>query len=249
MNSQTVVERAVKEFSQKDVNLIFGHGHEFDEYFTKISQKYPDIHFITFNGDAKNANVTNLNFEAYAMGFFAGMVAGHMTKTNHIGILPAFEWQSEVKGFYDGAKFQNDQVQIEVNYVYDFDDDERALQILDKMMANNCDIIYPAGDGYSVPVIEKIKEKGLYAIGYVSDQSDLGNNTVLTSTIQDFDVLYEMIAEKFNKGEMESGNLSYGFDDDAISLGPFSPLVDQKFIDEINKAVQKYKATGKLPNQ
>src|SRR4051812_26745081 len=197
MNSQTVVERAVKEFSKKDVNLIFGHGHEFDGYFTKISQKYPNIHFITFNGDAKNANITNLNIEAYAMGFFAGMVAGHMTKTNHIGILPAFEWQSEVKGFYDGAKFQNDQVQIEVNYIYDFDDDERALQILDKMMANNCDIIYPAGNGYSVPVIEKIKEKGLYAIGYVSDQSDLGNNTVLTSTIQDVDVLYEMVAEKF----------------------------------------------------
>ncbi|MCQ6274319.1 BMP family ABC transporter substrate-binding protein [Bacillus sp. V3B] len=249
MNSQTVVERAVKEFVQKEVNLIFGHGHEFAEYFTEISQKYPDIHFITFNGDAKNANVTSLNFESYAMGFFAGMMAGHMTKTNHIGILPAFEWQPEIKGFYDGAKYQNDQVQVEINYVHDFDDEERALQLLDKMIANDADVIYPAGDRYSVPAIEKIKEKGLYAIGYVSDQSDLGNNTVLTSTIQHVDALYEVVAEKFNKGNLESGNLSYDFQDNVVSLGPFSPIVNQNFIDEINEAVKKYKETGQLPNQ
>lgn len=249
MNSQTVVERAVEEFSQKEVNLIFGHGHEFDEYFNIISQQYPNIHFVIFNGEAKNENVTSLNFESYAMGFFAGMVAGYMTKTNHIGILPAFEWQPEVKGFYEGAKFQNDQVQIEINYVHDFNNEERALQLLDKLIANDSDVIYPAGDNYSVPAIEKIKEKGLYSIGYVSDQSDLGNNTVLTSTIQHVDVLYEVVAEKFNEGKLKSGNLSYDFQDDIVSLGSFSPLVDQEFIVEINKAIKKYKETGKLPNQ
>jgi transcriptional activator of comK gene len=249
MNSQTVVERAVKEFAQKEVNLIYGHGHEFVEYFNKISVKYPDIHFITFNGDAKNSNITSLNFESYAMGFFAGMVAGYMTETNRIGMLPAFEWQPEIQGFYDGAKYQNDQVQVKINYVHNFDDVEKALQLLDTMLADGYDIIYPAGDRYSVPVIEKIKEKGLYAIGYISDQSDLGNNTVLTSTIQHVDVLYEVIAEKFNKGEIESGNLSYDFQDGVVSLGPFSPLVDQEFIDEISEAVQEYRETGKLPNQ
>ena len=117
------------------------------------------------------------------------------------------------------------------------------------MIADNCDIIFPAGDSFSVTAIEIIKENGLYAIGYISDQSDLGDSAVLTSTIQHVDELYELVAEKFNNGEMESGNLSFDFQDDMISLGKFSPIVDQNFINELNAAVDRYKETGKLPNQ
>ena len=248
MNTKLVVERAVKEFDQKGVNLIFGQGHEYAEYFSEISLNYPDIHFITFNGDAKNDNVTSLHFESYAMGFFAGMVAAHMTKSNHIGIIPAFEWQPEIKGFYDGAKYENNLVSIEMEYVNDFDDEEKALNIFNDMHAGGVDIIYPTG-AYSVPVIEKVKENGIYGIGYISDQSDVGNNIVLTSTVQHVGKLYEWVANRYNKGHLESGNISFDFQDDAISLGTFSPLIDDAFVKEIQDDIERYKKTGELPNQ
>ena len=54
MNSPELVEEAVKEFDRQGVNLIYGHGNEFAVYFNKISMKYPEIHFISFNGDARN---------------------------------------------------------------------------------------------------------------------------------------------------------------------------------------------------
>lgn len=249
MNSKNVVERAIKEFSQKGVNLIYGHGHEYDEYFADIAPKYPNINFITFNGKAKNKNVTSLIFDSYASGFFAGMVAGHMTKTNRIGVIPAFEWQPEVNGFSEGVKYQNKNAQVDIKYVNDFDDQEKAMVIADRMLTNHCDILYPVGDSYSVPVIERVKEMGLYAIGYVSDQSDLGNKTVLTSTIQDVDKLYEITAEKFNNGQLKHGNITYDFRSDVISLGTFSPILEQKFIDDLNRSIEKYKETGKLPNE
>lgn len=249
MNSEAVVERAVKEFDQKGVNLIFGHGNEYAEYFTNISKQYPDIHFVSFNGDAKNDNTTSLNFEAYAMGFFGGMVAGYMTKTETVGVLAAYEWQPEIEGFYEGANFVNKNVNVKIQYVGDWDNDKKAIKLLEKMVAENADIVYPAGDGYNVPVIEKLKEQGLYAIGYISDQSDLGESVVLTSTVQHVDFLYELVAEKFNKGELESGNLSFDFQDNVISLGKFSPVVDEAFINEIDAAVNVYKEMGKLPNE
>lgn len=105
------------------------------------------------------------------------------------------------------------------------------------------------GDGYNVPVIEKLKEEGLYAIGYISDQSDLGESVVLTSTVQHVDVLYELVAEKFNEGELESGNLTFDFQDEVLSLGKFSPDVDEEFKKELNAAIENYKKTGKLPNE
>ncbi|MFE8696359.1 BMP family ABC transporter substrate-binding protein [Cytobacillus sp. FJAT-53684] len=249
MSSQLVVERAVKEFHQKGVNIIFGHGNEYSEYFNNISDQYPDIHFVSFNGDAKNSNTTSLNFEAYAMGFFGGMIAGHMTKTDIVGIIAAYEWQPEIEGFYEGANYENENVRVLIEYVGNWDDDKKAIGSLNSVLEKNADVIYPAGDGYNVPVIEKVKEKGHYAIGYISDQSDLGESVVLTSTVQHVDALYELVAEKFNDGKLKSGNLSFDFQDDVITLGKFSPNVDKEYIDLINAAIEKYKKTGKLPNE
>lgn len=247
MNSEVVVERAVKEFEQKGVNLIFGHGSEYAEYFNNISKSYPKIHFVSFNGDAKNENTTSLNFEAHAMGYFGGMVAAHMSESKKVGILAAYEWQPEVEGFYQGALAENNNIDVSIVYVGNWDDEKRALELVDQMINEGVDVVYPAGDGYNVPVIEKVKEHGLFVIGYVSDQSDLGESTVLTSTIQQVDKLYENVAEKFSKNELEPGNLSFDFQDDVISLGKFSPLVSKEYIKKLEKKIQNYKETGKLP--
>jgi len=247
MISQAVVERAVAEFQQKGVNLIFGHGSEYAEYFNNISKDYPEIHFVSFNGDAKNPNTTSLNFKAHAMGFFGGMVAAHMSKTNKVGVLAAYEWQPEIEGFYQGALAENKQTSISIEYVGNWDDEKKAIQLANQMLESGVDVVYPAGDGFNVPVIEQVKGQGAYVIGYVSDQSDLGGSTVLTSTIQQVDTLYEKVAEQYNDEKLQSGNLSFDFQDNVISLGKFSPLVSKEFIGKMNKHIEKYKETGKLP--
>lgn len=248
MNSETVVDRAVKEFNQKGVNLIFGHGAEYGDYFNKISKKYPNIQFVSFNGDGKNDNTTSLSFKGHAMGFFGGMVAAHMSKSHKVGIVAAYEWQPEVEGFYQGVKAENPQTNIDIEYVGNWDDSTVAVQLVDKMLNDGVDVVYPAGDGFNVPVIEQVKEQGKYVIGYVSDQSDLGKNTVLTSTIQQVDALYEKVAGEYNEGKLKSGNLFYDFQDDVVRLGKYSPLVDKKFIRKMDRTIATYKKTGKLPN-
>ena len=247
MNSEAIARRAVEEFDQKGVNLIFGHGSEYAEYFNDISSEYPNIHFISFNGDAKNKNTTSLNFKGHAMGFFGGMVAAHMSKTQNVGVIAAYEWQPEIEGFYQGAMAENKNTKVSIEYVGNWDDEIKAVQLANDMMDKGIDVIYPAGDGYNVPVIERVKERGLYVIGYVSDQSDLGESTVLTSTVQQVDILYEKVAGQYNKGLLKSGNLSYDFKDNVISLGKYSPNVNKEFIQKINKQIDIYKETGKLP--
>lgn len=248
MNSQQMVEQAVKEFEQKGVNLIFGHGSEYAEYFNSISESYPAIHFVSFNGDAKKKNTTSLNFKGHAMGFFGGMVASYMSEANKVGVLAAYEWQPEVEGFYQGAIAENKDTDVSIIYVGNWDDENRAIQSVNSMIAEGVDVVYPAGDGYNIPVIEKVKEHGLFVIGYVSDQSDLGESTVLTSTIQQVDKLYVNVAEQFKNKELQSGNLSFDFKDNVISLGEFSPLVNKDYIKKIEKQIEVYKETGKLPN-
>lgn len=249
MNSEELVRDAVKEFDRQGVNLIYGHGNEYAAYFNKISDQYPDIHFISFNGDARNDNTTSLNFEAYAMGFFGGMVASHMSETGKVGVIAAYEWQPEVEGFYDGAIFENKDMKVDIRYVGHWDDKDKALRDLDEVISDGADVIYPAGDGFNVPLIEKVKDKGLYVIGYISDQSDFGESTVLTSTVQHVDDLYELTARKFNNGELKEGNLFFDFQDGVISLGKFSPKVDAAYREKLSKMINDYKESGNLPNQ
>jgi len=247
--SKHQIDHSIQEFEKKGVNLIFGHGNFFAEHFNSLASNYPSIHFVSFNGDAKKDNTTSFSFDGYAMGFFGGMVAGYMTKTNKIGIIAAYDWQPEVQGFYEGVLYQNPEAVVEIKYVEHWDDVETALGLFEELLQQKTDVFYPAGDRYNVPIIERVKENGLYAIGYISDQSYLGEQTVLTSTVQHVDKLYELAASEFNEGTLESGKISVDFQDDVISLGTFSPLVDQQFQADILKYIETYKQTGKLPNE
>ncbi|WP_240338410.1 BMP family ABC transporter substrate-binding protein [Peribacillus alkalitolerans] len=123
---------------------------------------------------------------------------------------------------------------VDTFFVQDWDNVEKTLLLTDELIKHENDVVYPAGDGYNVHVIERMKEKGLYVIGYVSKQSDLGETTVLTSTVQHVDKLYLHAAELFNQGKLETGNLVFDFQDDVISMGKYSPVVGKSFQEKMS---------------
>ncbi|WP_100373527.1 BMP family ABC transporter substrate-binding protein [Bacillus sp. FJAT-45037] len=249
VNSRYDIVSAVEQFVEQDINLIFGHGHFFADHFTTLSNDYPQVHFISFNGEVSGANVTNLAFDSYAMGYFAGMVAAAMTQTDRIAAIAAFSWQPEVRGYIAGAEYMNTNVEIEIKYVEDWADEQTALSYFNELNEHGYDVYYPAGDGFHVEVVERIKEEGLYAIGYIGDQSDLGEATILTSTIQHVDELYGLVATKFQAGELKEGNHTFDFPDGVISLGEFGSQVPKEVQDTVQEALHTYMETGMLPHE
>ncbi|MDN4523673.1 BMP family ABC transporter substrate-binding protein [Fictibacillus fluitans] len=248
MQMKAEIKQAVEEFQKDNVNLIFGHGKIYANLFSQISRDYPKIRFVSFNGDSSGENATSIHFRSYAMGFFAGMVAAKMSRTNHLGVIAAQEWQPEMKGFAGGARFQKKDIIVDTEVMDSWSDKDQAIASFKRMAAAGADVFYPTGDGYTVPVIEEVKRKALYAIGYVTDQSDLGRATVLTSTVQNVEYVYKSAAEQFDAGKLRTGNLQYGFKEKAIAMGRFSPLVPSGFQKKIRKDIEEYKKTGKLPN-
>ena len=249
MKTRSEVKQALDEFEEDGVNLVFGHGSEYGPFFEELHNDYPDMDFVYFNGNFTADNVTSIKFEAHAMGFFGGMVAAEMSKTKHIGVISAFDWQPEVEGFIKGAEYQDPSVVVDVHYTKSWSNKEKALKEYKQMESSGVDVFYPAGDSLNLPVIEAVKEDGHYAIGYVSDQSDIGASTVLTSTVQHVEVLYKLLATQYNSGKFEHGIKTYDFRDGVISLGKFSSEVPEELKIEVNKAVELYKLTGELPSK
>ncbi|MED4126414.1 BMP family ABC transporter substrate-binding protein [Halalkalibacterium halodurans] len=248
VNSEQKAHRRIKELVDGGVTLIFGHGHAFAEYFSTIHNQYPDVHFVSFNGEVKGENITSLHFEGYAMGYFGGMVAASMSETHKVGVIAAFPWQPEVEGFVDGAKYMNESEAF-VRYVGEWTDADKALELFQELQKEQVDVFYPAGDGYHVPVVEAIKDQGDFAIGYVGDQADLGGSTILTSTVQHVDDLYVLVAKRFQEGKLESGNLYYDFQDGVVSLGEFSSVVPDEVREQITDAISTYIQTGQFPHE
>ncbi|WP_240468601.1 BMP family ABC transporter substrate-binding protein [Gracilibacillus sp. YIM 98692] len=242
-------KRVIEEFANNGVDLIIGHSSIYGKFFQQIHTFYPDIHFLYVNGGYSGDNLTSLNFNSMPMGFFAGMMAGKMTETNKVGIIAAYEWQPEVEGFYEGVQYQNDQVNVDIKYVYSWDNEEVAMQHYNAMIANNVDTIYPAGDAYSIPIIESAMEQGIQSIGFVNDQSNIGGQSVLTSTVQHVDKLYVYAFEQIENGEIIGGVYNFGFPEEVISMGSFSDQVPEPFIRTLKEDIDEYKTTGLLPHQ
>ncbi|MCY8911803.1 BMP family ABC transporter substrate-binding protein [Bacillus atrophaeus] len=240
---------AIEDYHKRGINLLFGHGSEYEEMFNLVSEDYPDMEFVISNAESKADNVTSVHLNGEAMGFFGGMTAAHMSKTNQIGVIASFKWQPEVDGFIKGAKYENPDITINTKYTDHWDDNTTAVKLYEKIKEEGADVVYPAGDGYNVPVIQQIKKDGLYAIGYVTDQSDQGENTVLTSTVQNVDKAYGIIAEQYSKGTLESGNHYFDFKDHVVEMGTFSPLVDKAFQDKIAALIKTYNRTDELPKK
>src|SRR5699024_6870452 len=120
INSEHAIIHAVDELVDDGATLIFGHGNFYGKYFNELAKEFSDIHFVYFNGGYHADNLTSLNFDSHAMGFFSGMIAGRMSESNQIGIIAAHEWQPEIEGFYEGVKYENPHSKVHIDFVNDW---------------------------------------------------------------------------------------------------------------------------------
>lgn len=248
VRSKEMVAEAVQEFEAEGVSLIIGHGQLYADLFMDLKDSFPDIHFVSFNGEVEGDNITSLHFEGYAMGYFAGMLASEMTEENSVGVIAAYPFQPEVQGFEDGAEYHDPSVDVKVDFVGSWVEEQVAIEIFEAMKLENVDIFYPAGDGFHTAIIEEVKKEGLYAIGYVGDQLDLGEYTVLTSTVQEVEKMYEYVAHQYKDGELKSGNKYFDFSDGVIKMGEYSEEVPEETIEWLNEHIESYINTGNLPH-
>lgn len=249
VKSEHEIVNAVDELVKSGVTLIFGHGNIYGRYFADIASNYPDIHFVYFNGGYYADNVTSLNFDSHAMGFFSGMIAGKMTDTKQIGILAAHEWQPEIEGFYEGVMYEDPSIVVHIYFINDWNEVDIAIDMYERMKRNQVDVVYPAGELFSDVILERVVADNNYGIGYGADQSYIDSEAILTSTIQHVDKLYMLAAEKVMNQSLDGGILFFDFQDEVISLGKYSPDIPLDFQEAVNDLIDHYKKTNLLPNE
>ncbi|WP_018392078.1 BMP family ABC transporter substrate-binding protein [Bacillus sp. 37MA] len=229
IKTEEQMEDTITKAVAADSKVIIGHGREFSSFFTKIATTYPDVHFVTIHGTSKHPNQTVYTFDQNKIEYMAALAAVLKTKSNKIGILDAYEARKRLPGFEQGMRQYKPEAVLYYSVVNSRDDGEKAVELMKEMMNQGVDVIFTKGNGYNRNVIDYAKEKNIFVIGYLDDQSYMGEEHVLTSVVNDVPQAYiAVMKDFFSEDGIPQGKVVLNEKDGVYNLAPFGPMYTEE---------------------
>jgi len=201
-------EKALRDVASKNYDIIFGDGFGNEEAVRNVAKDYPATQFVFgSDGGPANPNVSVFDDYIHEAAYLAGSLAGKMTKKNVLGVVAAYSDVPEVarivNAFILGAKQVNPDVKVKVAFLDNWFDPAKAKELALAEIDAGADILFAERDG----VIEAAKERGVYAIGNLLDQSSQAPDTVITSAVWNMFPLVQHVIERVRAGIIEAANL------------------------------------------
>ena len=177
--------RVLREYAEGGYGLIMGDSFGTERITRRVARDYPKVAFVFGSGiGPAEPNFGVFDNWIHQPAYLAGMIAGKMTKNNVVGVVAAMaipEVNRLSNAFCAGAKEVNKAAKCKFSFIGSFFDPPKAKEAALAQIEAGVDVIYAERFG----VIEAAAEKGVLAIGNMSDQAELGPDTVITSVVWD----------------------------------------------------------------
>ena len=236
------IETTLRNYANKDYDLIIAQGFEWGDPAVKVGKDYPNTKFVVFTGLANSTNVASIFPKQQEGAYLLGALAAMMSKTGVIGFIGGERYPSLInvyEGYKHGAKAIDNNIEVLDTYLNDWDSPEKGNEAAMSQINKGADLLLHVADTSGQGVIQAAKEKGVYAFGAVSDQNILAPNTVLSSFVLDvvkaFDQADRMVqvgnftGQIFTPG-LEAGKNASG--EGIVYIAPFHSL-ENKVPDDI----------------
>jgi basic membrane protein A and related proteins len=177
--------RVLREYAEQDHNLIMGDSFGTERITRRVARDYPEVAFAFGSGiGPAEPNFAVFDNWIHEPAYLAGMIAGKLSASNVVGVVAAMpipEVNRLSNAFCAGAKEVNEAVRCKFSFIGSFFDPPKAKEAAIAQIEAGVDVIY----GERFGVIEAAAERGIPAIGNMSDQSELAPETVVTSVVWD----------------------------------------------------------------
>ncbi len=235
--------RVMREYAEGDYDLIMGDSFGAERIARRVARDYPDTAF-TFGSGIGPAEPNFAVFDnwIHEPAYLAGMIAGKLTENNTIGAVAAMtipEVNRLCNAFCAGAKEVNPEVACKFSFIGSFFDPPKAKEAALAQIDQGVDVIYAERFG----VIEAAAERGIPAIGNMSDQWELAPDTVVTSVVWDMWPTVKQVINVVEAGVFTSqdfGQFSY-MSKGGSFLAPYHEWED-KLSDDVKAMVEERKA-------
>lgn len=177
--------RVMREYAEKGYQLITGDAFGAERIARRVARDYPKTAFVFGSGiGPAEPNFGVFDNWIHEPAYLSGMIAGKMTQSNVIGVVAAMpipEVNRLSNAFYAGAREVNPKVQCKFSFIGSFFDPPKAKEAALAQIEAGADVLYAERFG----VVEACVEKKVLAISNMSDQSNLGPETVITGPVWD----------------------------------------------------------------
>lgn len=211
--------------------VIAGGGYLMIEPLDKISNFYKNIKFVLIDDYAiLKENVSSVIFAQHEGSFVVGALAAKISKTKKVGFIGGVDMlvvKSFYKGFEEGIKYADKNVNLFVEYIsLEKDNDysgffnpDKAYSIAQNMYKKGVDVIYSVAGASGNGIIQCAFDNKKYVIGVDSNQDYMAKGYVLTSMMKRLDNAVFDIGEKFITGKFEGNKIyTYDYKNKGISL-------------------------------
>lgn len=232
------IEAAFRNYAQEGYELIIGHGSQFGDAGVRVAEEFPETYFFIFGKPPSDDYPPNMGFvdsKTYEGSYMAGALAALMSESGKIGYLGGIEsaGQLSMKNAYiQGAKDVNPDIEILSVMVGTFDDPAKGKESALAQIEQGVDVIMQCADSTGLGAIEAAKEKGVYIIGYGSDQNDLAPELMLSSLVEVIPPVIVKQAQLVESGEF-GGIYRPDLAGDMIQLAPYGSAVPKEVQDEL----------------
>ena len=238
-------ETALRRFATRGFDLVIGVGFQMADTLETVAQDYPDVKFAHVDqdfGDDILDNVVSLNFAEWEGSFLAGALAALTSESGVVGYVGGVDSaliQRFEGGFYQGAKYINSDIDVNIRYADSFGDPARGREIALGMVDDGADVIYHASGGTGTGVFQAAGEEDIYAIGVDSNQNYIEPGHVIASMLKKVDNAVFDVVKSVVDGTYEGGqNLYFTLEDGGVDLTSLTeigqPVLDAHDTGEIS---------------
>ena len=257
----TSIEPAMRAFAEKGFDLIIGIGFAQGPILKRVANDYPNINFAIIDGviledDGKTPkpNVASLVFREHEGSYLVGMIAAEKSKTGVLGFLGGMDIpliHRFQKGYEEGARSVNPDVQVISNYVGVTDsawnNPSKGKEIALAQIERNADVIFTAAGNSGLGAFDAVEQYGKnaqgeankFVIGVDSNQNAVKPGFVLTSMVKRVDnAVYDVVKEVLS-GNFKGGFHVFGLDKDGVAYAMDEhnkPLIPSETIQRVEEA-------------
>jgi basic membrane protein A len=225
-------EGHLRTFAQQGFTLIVGHGFTFVDPVSKVAPEFPDSNFfitagLPAEGQELPRNVGYMKYHSEQGAYLAGMLAAYMTKTGVIGYVGAQATPiclADLAGYKMGAREINPDIQVMEVWTGVWDDPAKGKEAALAMIDNGADVLIHDADLTGTGALQAAKERSVYAIGMVDDQSSIAPELFLTSVMLNITKAIENQMGLIESGAF-GGVYAPGIKEGVIDIAPIGSAV------------------------
>lgn len=244
------IEETLRDYAKAGYDLIISHGFEWGEPSVKVAKDYPKTTFVIFTGLVNSSNVASIYPMQQEGTYVLGALAAMMSKTDIIGFVGGEPYPNLIniyEGYKQGAQDVNPKVKVLVTYLNDWDNSTKGKKAAVSQIDQGADILLHVADTSGYGVIEAAKERGIYALGAISDQNKLSPETVLASFVLDTEKTYDQIIKSIQTGNFTGKIFKPGLEsekgapgDGIVYIAPFHNL-EYVVSEDVKKRLEQLK--------